>query len=166
MRPKTTIVRLSGYPNLIELCFYSSFRRNVLKSGICERWFKKGPVRPTRPCCFAAAELSFLNDSLCFWRYPHRCFSRGAFFGILSGGRRHWAAALKSGHAVQRKRCGSLNLSFSYREAARRRRTPLPTLEKRFLEPRRPLVGAFRRPSGVCPSPAGFSFFREMVLQK
>ena len=41
------------------------------------------------------------------------------------GGRRHWAAALKSGHAVQRKRAGSLNrkvLSFSYREAARGRR--------------------------------------------
>ena len=44
------------------------------------------------------------------------------FFGILSGGRRHWAAALKSGHAVQRKRCGSLNRSFSYWEAARSRR--------------------------------------------
>ena len=137
MRPKTTIVRLSGYPNLIELCFYSSFRRNVLKSGICERWFKKGPVRPTRPCCFAAAELSFLNDSLCFWRYPHRCFSRGislcrcrcrlsfanlSFFWDPFWGRRHWAAALKSGHAVQRKRCGSLNLSFSYWEAALNRR--------------------------------------------
>ena len=72
----------------------------------------------------------------------------------------------KSGHAVQRKRCGSLNRSFSYREHARRRRTPLPTLGKRLLEPRRPLVGAFRRSSGVCPSPAGFSFFSEMVLQK
>ena len=81
-------------------------------------------------------------------------------------GRRHWAAALKSGHAVQRKRCGSLNRSFSYREAARSLRPPLPTLGKRLLEPRRPLVGAFRRSSGVCPSPAGFSFFREIALQK
>ena len=40
------------------------------------------------------------------------------------------------------------------------------TLGKRFLEPRRPLVRAFRRSSGVRPSQAGFSFFREMVLQK
>ena len=81
-------------------------------------------------------------------------------------GWRHWAAALKSGHAVQRKRCGSLNRSFSYWEAAPSLRPPLPTLGKRLLEPRRPLVGAFRRSSGVRPSPAGFSFFREIALQK
>ena len=31
---------------------------------------------------------------------------------------------------------------------------------------RRPLVGAFRCSSGVCPSHAGFSFFRDMVLHK
>ena len=37
---------------------------------------------------------------------------------------RCWAKPIQSGHAVQRKRCGSLNRSFSYREAARRRRTP------------------------------------------
>ena len=69
-------------------------------------------------------------------------------------------------HAVQRKRCGSLRRSFSYWEAAPSLRPPLPTLGKRLLEPRRPLVGAFRRSSGVCPSPAGFSFFREKTLQK
>ena len=79
---------------------------------------------------------------------------------------RCWAKPIQSGHAVQRKRCGSLNRSFSYWEGARSLRPPLPTLGKRLLEPRRPLVGAFRRSSGVCPSPAGFSFFREIALQK
>ena len=44
--------------------------------------------------------------------------------------------------------------------------TPLPTLGKPFPEPRRPLVGAFRPSSRVCPPQAGFSFLREMVLQK
>ena len=79
---------------------------------------------------------------------------------------RCWAKPIQSGHAVQRKRCGSLNRSFSYWEAALSLRPPLPTLGKRLLEPRRPLVGAFRRSSGVRPSPAGFNFFREIALQK
>ena len=35
---------------------------------------------------------------------------------------RCWAKPIQSGHAVQRKRCGSLNRSFSYWEAARSRR--------------------------------------------
>ena len=83
-----------------------------------------------------------------------------SFLGVGGTGRQ----PLKSGHAVQRKRCGSLNRSFSYWEAARSLRPP--TLTKRLLEPRRPLVGAFRRSSGVRPSPAGFRFFREIVLRK
>ena len=37
---------------------------------------------------------------------------------------RCWAKPIQSGHAVQRKRCGSLNRSFSYWEAARSLRPP------------------------------------------
>ena len=119
---------------------------------------KNGFVAPAKPCCFAAAEPSFLAGSWCcgginqlfngVWawgchdlrpKHPYplvggdhgafqtlqrivdvgkrshdRCtvyqiyvdaavvslLPTSAFFGILSGGRRHWAAALKSGCAV------------------------------------------------------------------
>ena len=29
-------------------------------------WFENGPIEPTRPCCFAAAELLFLGCPLCY----------------------------------------------------------------------------------------------------
>ena len=110
------------------LRFLLSIQAQRLTSGGCQGNLKSAPVD------LSVHAVSLLRTS--------------AFFGILSGGRRHWAAALKSGHAVQRKRCGSLNRSFSYWEAARSLRPPLPTLGKRLLEPRGPLVGAFRRSSG------------------
>ena len=74
---KTTILRLSGFPNLIELCFYSGFRCGS----------KKGPVRPTRPCCFAPGELLFLVASLCcggIWLICGRNWQRSIFFFMLS----------------------------------------------------------------------------------
>ena len=56
---------------------------------------------------------------------------------------RCWAKPIQSGHAVQRKRCGSLNLSFSYWEAALNRRP--------FFQPSRSvswnLAGHWREPS-------------------
>ena len=42
---------------------------------------------------------------------------------------RCWAKPIQSGHAVQRKRCGSLNLSFSYWEAALNRRPFFQSLQ-------------------------------------
>ena len=58
---------------------------------------------------------------------------------------RCWAKPIQSGHAVQRKRAGSLNLSFSYREAALGRRP--------FFQPSRSvswnLAGHWWEPSGA-----------------
>ena len=45
--------------------FYSGFKRTFLTSGVGEMWFENGLRESTRPCCFAAAELSFLAGSLC-----------------------------------------------------------------------------------------------------
>ena len=47
------------------LCFYSGFKRDVLTSGVGEMCRKNGFVEPARPCCFAAAEPSFLDGSSC-----------------------------------------------------------------------------------------------------
>ena len=45
--------------------FYSGFKHAFLISGVGEIWFENGLRESTRPCCFAAAELSFLAGSLC-----------------------------------------------------------------------------------------------------
>ena len=73
---------------------------------------------------------------------------------------RCWAKPIQSGHAVQRKRCGSLNLSFSYWEAALNRRP--------FFQPSRSvswnLAGHWREPSGAhrgCARPRQDSAFSE-----
>ena len=47
------------------LCFYSGFKCDVLTSGVGEMCRKNGFVEPVRPCCFAAAEPSFLAGSWC-----------------------------------------------------------------------------------------------------
>ena len=74
----------AGHPNLIELCFYGSFRRNVSTLGMRERWFNQGSVRPTRPCCFAAADLFFLVGSLCCRGGINRLFN-GVFWDPFWG---------------------------------------------------------------------------------
>ena len=83
-----------------------------------------------------------------------------AFFGILSGGRRHWAAALKSGHAVQRKRCGSLNRSFSYRGS--RPAPPNPSSDPREASPgtSQATGGSLQALIGGAPVPSRIQLFQ------
>ena len=45
--------------------FYSGFKRDVLTPGVGEMCLKNRFVEPARPCCFAAAEPSFLAGSWC-----------------------------------------------------------------------------------------------------
>ena len=78
------------------------------------------------------------------------------------GGRRHWAAALKSGHAVQRKRCGSLNRSFSYWEAARSLRPPLPT----FPGTSQATGGSLQALIGGVPVPSRIQLFQRNCVAK
>ena len=58
-------MRLPRFEAKTTLCFYSGFKRDVLTSGVGEMCLKNGFVEPARPCCFAAAEPSFLAGSWC-----------------------------------------------------------------------------------------------------
>ena len=92
----------------------SSFTAAI--TGASRSAFKAARRRAKR---FRVAQ-AYASKSLCklqpshTWVPSNNCPSKGV--GGIG------AVALKSGHAVQRKRCGSLNRSFSYWEAARSRR--------------------------------------------
>ena len=58
-------VRLPRFEAKTTLCFYSGFKRDVLTPGVGEMCLKNRFVEPARPCCFAAAEPSFLAGSWC-----------------------------------------------------------------------------------------------------
>ena len=122
--------------------------------------------------CPSQAAARFRRKNASQGQWHHLAGHWGAFLASILNGTsqatllcpfRHgrcWAKQIQSGHAVQRKRCGSLNLSFSYWEAALNRRP--------FFQPSRSvswnLAGHWREPSGAhrgCARPRQDSAFSE-----